>query len=32
MRNTPENTVLNLFLIAAFLFSATLRKSPLKEK
>ena len=32
MRNTPENTVLNLFLIAAFLFSATLRESPLKEK
>ena len=32
MRNTPENTVLNLFLIAAFLFSAVLWKSPLKEK
>ena len=30
--NTPENTVLNLFLIAVFLYSAVLWKSPLKEK
>ena len=30
--NTPENTALNLFFIAVFLFSAVLRKSPLKEK
>ena len=32
MGNTPENTVLNLFFIAVFLFSAVLWKSPLKEK
>ena len=32
MRNTPENTMLNLFLIAVFLFSAILWRSPLKEK
>ena len=32
MRSTPENTVLNLFLIAVFLFSAILWKNPLREK
>ena len=30
-RNTPENTAVNLFLIAVFLFFAILRKSPLEE-
>ena len=32
VENSSGNTVLNLFLIAAFLFSATLRRSPLGEK
>ena len=32
VENSSGNTVLNLFLVVAFLFSATLRRSPLKEK
>ena len=32
VENTPQNTVLNLFLVVAFLFSAALRRSPLTEK
>ena len=32
VENSSGNTVINLFLIAAFLFSATLRRSPLGEK